>query len=284
LATRARMKRGTPGHPKPGDLGRVIERPLPFVLGTLELLWHWTAQYVPAGDVGRYSDAAIEEACCWDGEPGRLVEALTSVGWLDVHPKHRLVVHDWPQHAEDAVHKVLARACKRFATGVQPKLGGLSDAEKARAVAAFALPVADEGTPALHVPPPAAGVVLSAAAGGPAVAVAVAVCTDPPLPPRFAGGNRKPAGTSGRGKRDALVRELVGYALSLGFAAASVDPDRFRKALRDGRPPEAIKGTLAEQRRDELVAAGVLDRLADWPPPGLSPFESRAGPHAEGVA
>lgn len=109
------------------------------------MLWHWAAQFATAGDVGRYTDAAIEDACSWDGEPGALVAALTAPRsrFLDpVDGPARLVVHDWHQHADGGVHKALARSCRRFATGQIPNLGGLTADEKARAVAAFDTSVA----------------------------------------------------------------------------------------------------------------------------------------------
>src|SRR5205823_5688049 len=79
-------------------------------VGYLELLWHFTAKYAPQGDVGRFSDARIEAALDWSGKPGKLVGALVTAQWLDRHPKWRLLVHDWRDHADDATRKRLARS------------------------------------------------------------------------------------------------------------------------------------------------------------------------------
>jgi hypothetical protein len=79
----------------------------PYVLGVLELLWHKAAAYAPAGDIGRYSDEWIEASLDWHGKPGRLVEALVASHWLDRHNRHRLVVHDWAEHADQTVRKKL---------------------------------------------------------------------------------------------------------------------------------------------------------------------------------
>lgn len=51
----------------------------------------------------------IEEGLDWDGEPGALVRALVATGWLDEDPANRLLVHDWLDHAEEAVKKSLPR-------------------------------------------------------------------------------------------------------------------------------------------------------------------------------
>ncbi len=110
------MKRGTPDHPKTVALARVLDVHRVVAVGTLELLWHWTARYAPRGDVGRYPDAAIADGVLWQGQPEKLVRALVDEGWLDECPEHRLIVHDWHQHADDATKKHLSRNNLSFAT------------------------------------------------------------------------------------------------------------------------------------------------------------------------
>ena len=107
------MKRNTPRHPKVFDLLQYLglpQRSRPLVLGYLELLWHFTSEFAPQGDIGRYSDDRIEAAMDWHGHRGKLVEALTNAGWCDKSSRCRLVVHDWHVHAEDSVKKRLARS------------------------------------------------------------------------------------------------------------------------------------------------------------------------------
>jgi hypothetical protein len=114
------MKRGTPEHPKVFDLCERLRCDRPTAVGYLELLWHFTAKYAPQGDIGRYSDRRIEAALDW--VPGRwkrdghLIGALQEAHWIDAHPVHRLVVHDWQDHAEESVRKKLARAGLNFVT------------------------------------------------------------------------------------------------------------------------------------------------------------------------
>jgi hypothetical protein len=83
-------------------------------VGYLELLWHFTAEFAPRGDVGRFPDQRIEAALHWQGRSGRLVSALVESGWLDHHPGCRLCVHDWAEHADDAVKKRLSRSRLQF--------------------------------------------------------------------------------------------------------------------------------------------------------------------------
>lgn len=129
------VKRSTPLHPKTMELARALGCRRPEAVGTLEMLWHFAAQFAPAGDIGRHTDLAIEEACDWGGTPGALVAQLVACRWLDAHPTYRLVVHDWHTHADQAVHKLLARRGesfvmrrrgKRKAAGHVPDMSGLA--------------------------------------------------------------------------------------------------------------------------------------------------------------
>jgi len=108
------MKRGTPDHPKVAALASALGLSRPAVLGTLELLWHFTARFCPQGDIGKWADDAIEKACDWTGEPGQLVLELVKTGWIDTHKKFRLVVHDWHDHADPTVRKYLTRSKLSF--------------------------------------------------------------------------------------------------------------------------------------------------------------------------
>jgi hypothetical protein len=111
------MKRGTPRHPKMirliQDLG-LKPKDRATAVGHLELLWHFTAEFAPRGDIGRYADDQIEGACEWYGKRGKLVQALTTSGWVDQDSEHRLIVHDWADHADGTVKKKLERADQWF--------------------------------------------------------------------------------------------------------------------------------------------------------------------------
>ena len=110
------MKRGTPQHPKTYALARALGCRRAEAVGYLELLWHFTAQYAPCGDIGRHSDDAIESGCDWGGASGALVVALSETRWLDVSTTNRLVVHDWHEHADQGVRNHLQAQRKSFVT------------------------------------------------------------------------------------------------------------------------------------------------------------------------
>lgn len=84
------------------------------VIGLLELLWRHTAIDAPCGDIGRFSDEEIAAVLQFDGNPSELVEALVSSGWVDVCEQHRLVVHDWFEHAPRWVIAKLSKLNKKF--------------------------------------------------------------------------------------------------------------------------------------------------------------------------
>lgn len=103
------MKRGTPDHPKTADLCARLRIRRWEAVGILESLWHFTAQFTPQGDIGKYTDEAIAKALDWNRDPRRLVEALCESKWVDVCPVNRLVVHDWEDHSDQTVKRVLAK-------------------------------------------------------------------------------------------------------------------------------------------------------------------------------
>jgi hypothetical protein len=108
--------RAVPDHPKFADLKARLGRPKYVALGCLEAIWHFTGRFTPQGNLGKYTDQAIEAWVEWDGEPGALIAALIGAGWLDADPVHRLLVHDWAQHADKATKNALGRAHVGFCT------------------------------------------------------------------------------------------------------------------------------------------------------------------------
>lgn len=110
------MKRGTPRHPKVLELSLALGIPKYSIIGLLEMLWHFTAEFALDGGVGKFSDAMIGEALCWDGDSTVLVSAMVKTGWLDCCKCHRLRVHDWPNHADQTVRRVLTNRKQAFAS------------------------------------------------------------------------------------------------------------------------------------------------------------------------
>lgn len=110
-------KRGTLTHRRTRRLAAALRIPLPYALGLMEALWHVTADHAPAGDVGRMSDEDLCDELYWDQDPGELVAAFLRSGVLEAHPDHRLVVHGWSEHADNALRHKLHRARTTFWDG-----------------------------------------------------------------------------------------------------------------------------------------------------------------------
>jgi len=120
------MKRGTPRHRKMHALAAALKLPLHSAVGIMEMLWHYTAQNTPEGDIGSVPDREIASAVDWPSprKAEVLVSALVETGWLDRNETYRLIVHDWPEHCEQAVRKWLDRNRKKFL----PVYGQMTDA------------------------------------------------------------------------------------------------------------------------------------------------------------
>jgi hypothetical protein len=124
-------------------LGKLLGIPAYGPVGIFERLCHFTAEYSPAGDVGKFSDEDIADACGWDRNPAELIDALvgaslieteesrTSAG-LFVRHGSRLLVHDWSEHADDSVNNKLARRGEWFADGKRPNTKRLESKERAK--------------------------------------------------------------------------------------------------------------------------------------------------------
>lgn len=96
-------------HPKFTHLKHLLGMKKYEALGLLESLWHFTGKYAPQGNVGKFSDTEIEIWLEWGGKAGAAIQALVDSRWLDRDGVHRLVVHDWQRHADDATRKALSR-------------------------------------------------------------------------------------------------------------------------------------------------------------------------------
>lgn len=99
------MLRQAQSSPKLKRLKRRLRIPQYAAVGILESLWHMTATQAPRGDIGKWSDEDIAANLEWEGDETALIEALAGCGWLDEHPEHRLVVHDWHVHADSNVKR-----------------------------------------------------------------------------------------------------------------------------------------------------------------------------------
>jgi hypothetical protein len=108
------MKREAVHHSKMKRLCRRLRIPLWQAVGLLESIWHITAREAPRGDIGKLSDENIAIAIDYHEDEHAMIAALVETGWLDRNNQHRLVVHDWPDHADDGIHMKLARGKQFF--------------------------------------------------------------------------------------------------------------------------------------------------------------------------
>jgi len=103
------MKHQTPDTMKFKKFARRLSLREYEAAGLLELLWIATQKNAPRGDIGRYDNEEIAIALDWPGDQNELVQAFVETGWLDECPVHRLVVHDWEDHAPRFVHALAKR-------------------------------------------------------------------------------------------------------------------------------------------------------------------------------
>lgn len=108
------MKRGTPEHPKTIDLANRLGVPRYVAVGILESLWHFTSEFAPQGNIGKFTDAAIAGHIHWEKECKDLVTFLIEAKWVDKCAKHRLIVHDWHEHADQTVKRWLEKRGLQF--------------------------------------------------------------------------------------------------------------------------------------------------------------------------
>ena len=111
------MKRTGFDHPKIRRLGRLLDLPHYAAVGIMESLWHFTARHAIEGDIGKWSDEEIADAIGWPEDSAEgLVEALVRVRLVDRDDDHRLVIHDWHDHADDSTKKTLKKHGREFVT------------------------------------------------------------------------------------------------------------------------------------------------------------------------
>lgn len=114
------MKQGTMRHPKTLRLARILDIDTWGAYGLVCSIKEVAVEYARAGDIGRLSNEEIAHYVGWRDDPGKLIGALLEAGWLERCETHRLVVHDWSDHAEAWVRKSLDRNGLLFCDGSSP--------------------------------------------------------------------------------------------------------------------------------------------------------------------
>ena len=144
-------------HPKFFELKKLIVSGRGITLGYLEATWHFAGRFTPQGNIGKYTDGQIESWVEWHGEPGALVAALVASRWLDKDAAYRLLVHDWPQHADKATKNALVRAKLQFCTPTPSVQNGDMSVQNGDMYSENALPYGLPVPEPVPVPEPGAG-------------------------------------------------------------------------------------------------------------------------------
>lgn len=104
-------------HPKVLHFASLLNISRPQAIGHLELLWAYCAELTPQGNIGKWPDGAIARACDWMEDPQSFLQALLESRLVDAHETHRLVVHDWHEHALPWVKAKLQKTGLTFVSG-----------------------------------------------------------------------------------------------------------------------------------------------------------------------
>lgn len=91
-------------HPKTKRLSRLLGISTPAAVGHLHFLWWWAMDYAQDGELSRYDDSDIADACEWDGDPKVLVSSFVEAGFID-ETDDGLVIHDWFDYAGRLIEK-----------------------------------------------------------------------------------------------------------------------------------------------------------------------------------
>ena len=110
------MKRGAIDHPKMRRLWLALKIPQYAAIGLVESLFHFTAKFARQGNIGKFGNDEIAAALAWEGNPDVMVHAFVKAGWLEERNEHRLIVHDWHDHADQSVKKTLGNWGEPFLT------------------------------------------------------------------------------------------------------------------------------------------------------------------------
>lgn len=112
-------KDGAIDHPKTMALASELAIDPAHALGLMEALWAFARKYAPDGAVGKYSDVAIVTGMRSTLDPTRVVRAFLAAGLMDESGSHRIVIHDWEDHATGWTKKALRG--KPFVKGDDPR-------------------------------------------------------------------------------------------------------------------------------------------------------------------
>ena len=102
-------------HPKTKALAERLSIPVYAACGLLANLWAWAVDGAKEdGRIDHYREKHIEQVCRWDGEPGILIVALQSSGFLDgSYDDDSLRIHDWPEYGAKLMERRAKDAARK---------------------------------------------------------------------------------------------------------------------------------------------------------------------------
>lgn len=92
------MKVGAFDHPKIFHLAHLLQTDRWQARGLVESIFIVTGQFAIRGNIGHLRNQAIACKIDYKGDADHMVRCLVDSGWVDEHPEHRLVVHNWHKH------------------------------------------------------------------------------------------------------------------------------------------------------------------------------------------
>lgn len=138
------MLKSALNHPKMLHLAKLLGEEITTARGIMESLWLMAADLAPRGDIGKFTDEEIVAALHWQGlhsslTPTQIIEAIVKARFLDHDETHRYLIHDWPSHCDEYVHRKLAIATKYFCNGAVPSLKRFKEAQRPEILKRYAM-------------------------------------------------------------------------------------------------------------------------------------------------
>lgn len=90
-------------HPKTKKIARTLGISLPAAVGHLHFFWWWAMDYAQDGDLSKYDNDDLADACGWEGDSSALTSALIDSGFID--EEDGLFIHDWDDYAGRLIDK-----------------------------------------------------------------------------------------------------------------------------------------------------------------------------------
>ena len=147
-------------HPKTVALEKALG---PRALRCLHRLWGFATRNRPEGKFTRMTDEQVAKAAGWKGDPGRFIECLLTLGWLDRIRQSRgrmLSLHDWADRQPWVIGSEARTVSARYAANIRHereraermRTAQKKDATRMRTAMPLSLPTTTTTTPPLTPP------------------------------------------------------------------------------------------------------------------------------------